>query len=259
MEANQQVFDEDAGSYTDMALMPAERTMLGRLARRLPDMDMLDLGVGTGRTGWTFAPLVRRYVGVDYSQRMIAAARKNLGDEVELTVGDARDLTGIAGEFDFVLFSFNGIDAVSPEDRLQVLDAVRSKLRPEGLFLFSTHSLGTLPFDTARPLSARLGGSSLYRLYAKLQSPLYARRIKRINSGLDLAAARDRGWAVVPTMAHNFRLRDYYVDPEFQVRQLREHGFEVEAVLDTAGVEVTLPHRSRDPWFDYLCRPLPTA
>jgi hypothetical protein len=54
-------------------------------------------------------------------------------------------------------------------------------------------------------------------------------------------------------MAHDFRIHDYYVDPEFQVRQLREHGFEVLAVYDTDGREVTLPHRSRDPWFDYLC------
>jgi SAM-dependent methyltransferase len=219
-------------------------------------MDMLDLGVGTGRTGWTFAPLVRRYVGLDYSPRMIEAARRNLGEKgVELMIGDAADLSAVQGEFDFVLFSFNGIDAVSPADRLRVLDGVRSKLRPDGRFLFSTHSLGTLPFDTRRPLSARFGDSRLYRLYAMIEAPRYAYRIRRINEGLDLEAARRRGWDVIPSMAHNFRIRDYYVDPEFQVGQLAEHGFEVEAVFDAGGVEVTLPHPGRDPWFDYLCKP----
>jgi SAM-dependent methyltransferase len=258
MEQNQRVFDDDVAVFTDMALMPAERAVLRRLAPRLQEIDMLDLGVGTGRTGWTFAPLVRRYVGVDYSPRMIEAAQERLGSEpnVELLVGDARDLTPIEGEFDFALFSFNGIDAVSPEDRLRVLDQVRAKLRPAGLFLFSAHSLGTLPFDTRRALSPRFAGSRAYRLYAWVNGIRYARQIRRINRGLDLDGARRRGWDLVVSTAHDFRICDYYVDPEFQVEQLREHGLEVVAVFDTAGVEVTLPHPGRDPWFDYLCAPI---
>jgi SAM-dependent methyltransferase len=261
METNQQVFDEDVAVFTDMALMPAERAVLRRLAPRIAELEMLDLGVGTGRVGWTFAPLVRRYVGVDYSPRMIAAAEQRLGGEpgVELVVGDARDLAPIEGRFDFVIFSFNGIDAVSPEDRLAVLDQVRAKLRPGGLFQFSTHNLGTLPFDTRRELSPRFAGSRAYRLYAWLNGIRYARNVRRVNRGLDLDAARARGWDLVHSQAHDFQVRDYYVDPEFQVRQLREHGLEVVAVYDAAGAAITLPHPSRDPWFDYLCAPLADA
>jgi SAM-dependent methyltransferase len=188
---------------------------------------------------------------------MIELARERIGadDGVELMVGDARDLSPVEGQFDFVLFSFNGIDAVSAADRLKVLDQVRAKLRPGGWFLFSTHSLGTLPFDPARPLSPRLSGIPLYRLYAAAAAPVYAYRIRRINDSLDLAAAKERGWAMIPSMAHDFKIHDHYIDPEFQVGQLRDHGFEVEAVFDSAGAEVTLPHPSRDPWFDFLCRP----
>ena len=40
---------------------------------------MLDIGVGAGRTGYTFAPLVQRYVGLDYSPQMVAWARRLLG------------------------------------------------------------------------------------------------------------------------------------------------------------------------------------
>lgn len=257
MESNQEVFDHDAAVFTDMALMPAERVVLRRLAPRLGQIDMLDLGVGTGRTGWTFAPLVRRYVGVDYSPRMIAAAEERLGGDprVELILGDARDLSAVDGAFDFVLFSFNGIDAVSPADRVRVLDEVRARLRPGGLFLFSTHSLGALPFDTRRSLSPRLAHIRAYRAYAWFKSIGYARRIRAINRRLDLAAARARGWDVVPSMSHGFRINDCYVDPDFQVRQLREHGFDVVAVYDPQGREVTLPNPSRDPWFDFLCAP----
>jgi len=261
MEPNQTVFDESVAIYTDMALMPAERAVLARLADRLPAIDMLDLGIGTGRTGWTFAPLVRSYVGLDYSPRMIEAARRRLGNDpnVELLAGDARDLSPITGEFDFILFSFNGIDAVSPEDRLRVLDQVRAKLRPGGFFLFSTHSLGTLPFDEKRELSPRFAGSRAYRAYAALKGIQYARRIRRVNGEIDLDAARKRGWAVIPAMGHDFRIHDYYVDPVFQVDQLREHGLEVVSVYDGEGTEVTLPHQSRDPWFDYLCQPIEPA
>ncbi|HEY0278571.1 MAG TPA: class I SAM-dependent methyltransferase [Solirubrobacterales bacterium] len=260
MESNQEVFDEDVAVFTDLAMFPAERAVLRRLAPRINQLDMLDLGVGTGRTSWTYAPLVRRYVGIDYSPRMIEAARERLRGEsnVELQVADARDLGTVEGEFDFILFSFNAIDAIDPEGRLVILDQVRGKLRPGGLFQFSTHSLGTLPFDTRKSLSPRFAGMRAYRFYAMVTGIRYAQRIRRINSGLDLAAARARGWDVVPTMAHDFRIRDYYVDPEFQVKQLREHGFEVVAIYDTEGREVTLPHSSRDPWFDYLCAPIDT-
>lgn len=255
MDSNQEVFDSVADSYVDLALMPPERQLLGRFRERLSELDMLDIGVGTGRTGWTFAPLVRRYVGIDYSPRMIAAARRLLGDDpsVELLVGDARDLGAVAGEFDLVLFSFNGIDASSPEDRLRILAQVRTVLRPGGHFLFSTHSLGTLPFETRRPLSPQLARLRAYRLYASLAGLRYAARIRRINRGLDLAAARRRGWAVVPSMSHGFRIHDYYVDPEFQLAQLRDAGFSVEAIFAPDGVEVSLPHAGREPWFDYLC------
>jgi SAM-dependent methyltransferase len=261
MESNQMVFDRDVAVFTDMSLMPAERAALRRLAPRIAAVEMLDIGVGTGRVGWTFAPLVRRYVGVDYSPRMIEAAKARLGGEpgVELTIGDARDLSPIEGDFDFIIFSFNGIDAVSPEDRVAVLDQIRAKLRPDGLFQFSAHSLGCLPFDTYRPISPRFAGSRTYRLYAWAAGVRYARNVRRVNAELDLRAARARGWDLVHSQAHGFRVRDYYVDPEFQVRQLREHGLEVIAVYDSAGAEVDLPHVSRDPWFDYLCAPIPAG
>ena len=238
--------------------MPAERRVLAMLAPRLADLEMLDLGVGAGRTGWTYAPLVRRYVGVDYSPRMIERARLLLGegDTVELIEADARDLRAVPGQFDFVLFSFNGIDAVGPEDRLLVLAEVRRLLRAGGHFQFSTHSIGALPLDLHAERPPRGGRSRLYDLYTAFADLAYARRIRRINARLDLAAARERGWVIVPERGH-FKIDDYYVDPSYQVRQLQDAGFEVEAIFDRAGREVTLPFDGDDAWLDYLCTPLP--
>lgn len=257
-ESNRQVFDGVADSYTDLTLMPAEQRVLDLLGPRLGAMAMLDLGVGAGRTGHTFAPLVARYVGVDFSPRMIERARRLLGgrDNVELVEGDARDLAGIEGPFDFVLFSFNGIDSVGHEDRLRVLAEVRRLLAPDGHFLFSSHSMGALPLTTKRRRSERYSGSRLYEAFARLRDVPYGRRVRRLNRQLDLDAGRRRGWIIVPGMGHDFQIHDYYVDPEQQLEQLRQSGFAVEAVYDVAGEQVALPHGGRDPWLDYLCRPV---
>jgi len=52
--------------------------------RPLQFADMLDLGCGTGLAGAAFRPLVRRLVGVDLSEKMVAAAQaKGLYDRLE--------------------------------------------------------------------------------------------------------------------------------------------------------------------------------
>ena len=250
------VFDEVTDAYVDLSLMPSEHRLLQRLGEHLHEMEMLDLGVGTGRTGYTFAPLVRRYVGLDASPRMLERARALLGadENVELIEGNARDLNAVEGAFDLVLFSFNGLDALGHEDRLLTLTEVRRVLRPGGYFLFSSHSLGALPLDTHMRRAPQFAGRRLYEIYAKLRELRYARRVRRLNRGLDIDAARTRGWTVVPEVGHGFRIDDHYVDPQHQVEQLRELGFEVEALYDEQGRTLGLPYRGRSPWIDYLCR-----
>jgi ubiquinone/menaquinone biosynthesis C-methylase UbiE len=257
-EANRRVFDSVADSYVDVALKPAERAVLARLGADLKEFEMLDLGVGAGRTGYTFAPLVRRYVGLDYSPQMLKRAGKLLGERagVELVLGNARDLPMAASSFDFVLFSFNGIDAVGHEDRLRILAEVHRVLKPDGRFLFSSHQLGTLPLPTKKARSERFKDSRAYELFARLRDVRYGRRIRAVNESLDLEAARRRGWTTVEGIGHDFQLTDYYVDPEYQVRQLREVGFEVISIYDTSGTEVGLPFRGKDPWLDYFCKPI---
>ncbi|MFN8216532.1 MAG: methyltransferase domain-containing protein [Solirubrobacterales bacterium] len=189
---------------------------------------------------------------------MLSRVRELIGDgeAVELIEADVRDLGAVRGPFDFILFSFNGIDAVGPEDRLRIFAEVRRLLRPSGRFQFSSHSIGALPLSLRRERPARWSGSRLYSAYARLADFRNLRHVRRINARIDLDAARERGWVIVPERGH-MQIDDYYVDPAYQVRQLREAGFGVEAILDRSGREVTLPHAGRDPWLDYLCVPLP--
>ena len=57
-------------------LFKAERTILGILKNKLKNMRMLDIGVGGGRTTYYFSPLVKEYLGIDYSEQMINACEK---------------------------------------------------------------------------------------------------------------------------------------------------------------------------------------
>jgi SAM-dependent methyltransferase len=256
VDPNQEVFDRSAAAYTDLALMPAERALLGRLRDDLSQLEMLDIGVGAGRTGYTFAPLVKRYVGIDYSPRMIDRARALLGENgrVELRVADARNLASVEGSFDFALFSYNGIDAVEHEDRLRILAEVRDKLKPGGLFFFSSHSLGALPLSERRRRGRHRSTRLPWQVAEFVLDLGYGWRARRSNRMLDLGAARQRGWAIVRDPAHGFSLDVYYIDPATQEAQLREIGLDPVAVIDEHGEEIDPAEGRRDAWLNYLCR-----
>ncbi len=146
--------------YRQLSLLqPAERTILERFRDRLPSLKMLDIGVGGGRTTQHFSPLAGEYTGIDYSPAMITACRQRFAGATRpmtLEVGDARRMAQFADDsFDFILFSFNGIDAVSHGDRLQILQEVRRVGKPGGYFCFSSHNLQGLgtAFDCKSKIS----------------------------------------------------------------------------------------------------------
>jgi SAM-dependent methyltransferase len=117
---------------------PGERAAFARVVDEARGRPVLDLGVGGGRTTALLAPTGPEYVGVDYTPEMVAISRRRF-PALRFEVCDARDLSRFpADHFQLVLFSYNGIDAVGPEGRRQVLAEVFRVLRPGGAFLFST-------------------------------------------------------------------------------------------------------------------------
>jgi ubiquinone/menaquinone biosynthesis C-methylase UbiE len=104
-------------------------------------MNVLDLGVGGGRTTAYLSRIASRYVGIDYSEAMVQACKKKFPHQ-DFCLADASDLSLFEDEsFDAVVFSFNGIDSVIPDEkRLRCLRECWRVLRPEGVFIFSAHN-----------------------------------------------------------------------------------------------------------------------
>jgi SAM-dependent methyltransferase len=238
---------------SDLALTPPERTLLQMFRGAWQDLDVLDLGVGAGRTAYTFAGLARRYVGIDFSPGMIEHARRLVGEDARTSfvVQDVRDLSPWHGQdFRFVLFSFNGIDAVDPADRRIVLSEVRQVIADDGVFAFSSHSLHALPFDTSlRRPSLRAPLSSTYRSIRRTFG------LARANRQLDLDRAWERGWTLVRDDAHDFSLVLCYVSPAHQLAELAEAGFPSCELLDMSGRRVDAGAPGRDPHLFYVARP----
>lgn len=192
-------------------LTPCERTLFDRYVPR--GGDVLDLGVGTGRTTPFLVAIARRYVGLDYVASMLEEARR-LHPDVDFIVGDATDLSLFtSASFDAVVFPFNGIDYLYPEAaRLRCLAEVRRVLRPRGVFVFSTHNplaLVARPKEGGAVRRLGVGGYMTLRRLARLVSTTAFRRgegyaVDPVHGGLVTHAATQRH-VISETAAAGFR------------------------------------------------------
>lgn len=222
-------------SAREEQLLAPEQTILDFLRPRLHRLRMLDLGVGAGRTAQHFAGLAARYVGVDYSPEMIRACRGRFRHRIPQATfleGDARRLDRFADRsFDFILFSFNGIDYADPEGRREILREVSRLCAEGGYFAFSSHNLNY--FRNLFSLSSPVFPNTLAsRLKKSLKYPV----IRLLNEPPGSLMQRD--WAVVNDGAACFRLRTYYVKPNHQLSQLEANGFSRFRIFGLDGREI---------------------
>jgi ubiquinone/menaquinone biosynthesis C-methylase UbiE len=222
---------------------PGEAAAFAHLEPDLTASRVLDLGVGTGRTTALLAPAARSYTGVDLAPGMIKLARER-HPGVDLRVADARDLRAFAdASFELVVFSFNGLDAVRPAERLVVLSGIRRVLAPGGRALVSSLNLRGPAFgetprtarSTSRPWRERSRSPRRYAgaLFHRAQSERFFRR------GIGEARTGD-GWAVWPLAAHDFRFMVHFTDLGPMVRLLQDAGLVPERAWASEGNELDL-------------------
>jgi SAM-dependent methyltransferase len=183
---------------------------------------------------------------------MVAACRAKYPG-VNFQEADARNLEALGrGKFDFIFFSFNGIDSIDGAGRAQVLREVYAALKPGGLFLFSGHNLRVPP---ERPWHLSLYSWSLNprTILYNLRTAWRSLRNYRRHAG---DQSRGEGYAIVVDSGHDFRLLHYYAEPAEQVRQLTGAGFVGIEVFDRQGDLAALdaPTLDKTPHVHYLAR-----
>jgi SAM-dependent methyltransferase len=240
--------------YTD----PGEQAAIERVREEVRGKPILDLGVGTGRTIRILSPLGSASRALDIQPQMVALCRaRHPGARVD--VGDAREHSDCpSNHFGLVYFSFNGIDAVSSQDRRRVLRAVRRVLAPRGIFLFSTLNLDG-PSFRERPWRVRLWRS---------RNPIrHAVNIGRWLMGVPLDIAnwmrirregeRGPGYAVAPLSAHHYGVLAHYTTLSRQLEELAQEGFSPEVpVFESCHGDRVSPEddTSKIDWFTILAR-----
>lgn len=195
-------------------LQAPEQALLDELGPDLGRMEMLDLGVGAGRTAWHFAPRVKSYLGLDYAKAMIERCRRDL-PAYQFVVGDASDL-GFAGDnsYDFVLFSYNGIDHLEPPARERALAEMKRVLRPGGIMVFSSHNANFLPTIVDR-FRFRLQSTPRETARSLKWAMMFILHNPTLRFRLPLSVG------VVNDGTHSFKSEGlYYIRPDLQVAAL---------------------------------------
>ncbi|MEM1370460.1 MAG: class I SAM-dependent methyltransferase [Cyanobacteria bacterium P01_H01_bin.15] len=243
------------GYYSQIRLIQgAEKQVIERLQAQLPQMRMLDMGVGGGRTTTCFAPLVKDYIGIDNSPPMIAACQQRFSDWLPLDcfrVVDARDLSPFAdNSFDFILFSYNGLDFVSHAERVQVLQEIQRVGKPGAYFCFSSHHLGGI--ERAFSFREQLSFNPI-SVYLKVS--MWG-LLRLFNHQLNYQDLMNSEHVIVRDESHNFRLDTYYIRPAAQIVQLTPGFRDVEVYSWRTGEQLDAQAQSQntDMWLYYLCQ-----
>jgi ubiquinone/menaquinone biosynthesis C-methylase UbiE len=244
---NRDIYEDQrtARHYGGMAgLSPAEGAALALVADVCRGTRILDLGVGGGRTTPYLLSMSSDYTGVDYADAMVRTCREKYPG-VRFELGDARELDQFDdASFDFVLFSFNGMDYVLHADRLRILSAVHRVLSGNGVFVFSSHNAA---FDRKRHYSPPL------RIMATLHDLIdgcLPRGRRRVDAD-DRVAYRyrmEKLWNV------GLRLRTYYIAAADQLTQLARHGFRCDAIISMDGSHLSGACDTVSPWIYYVAR-----
>jgi ubiquinone/menaquinone biosynthesis C-methylase UbiE len=225
-------------------LFPAEKVLFEKLSAKIENSKILDIGVGGGRTTKYLLPLSSDYTGVDYVPQFVERVKRKY-EGGNFLCADARSLKEFADEvFDFVLFSYNGIDTVSHEDRWKILKEIYRVLKKGGMFMFSSHNRDYRHFK---------------KPYWLIEPQFNAAFIKNVVSYVFFLPRHLRmkkhevfneKYAIINDSDHRFSLLLYYISISKQFEQLEKIGFFGFEAYNDKGEQVTTDTESF--WIYYL-------
>ncbi|UCH48703.1 MAG: class I SAM-dependent methyltransferase [Betaproteobacteria bacterium] len=158
-----------------------------------PDMEVLELGCGTGSTAIKHAPFVRHIRAVDISSKMIEIARARANGVANVTFEQAsvEDLEVEEGSVDAVL-TLSLLHLL--EDKESAIAKIRRLLKPGGIFVSSTACLGDTMkwFKIVAPIGQFLGLIPTVKLFTVQEL---------VNSLIDAGFKIDYQWQPGPGKA----------------------------------------------------------
>lgn len=230
------------------ALQPAEVRLLVDFRDDFDGRRVLDLGCGAGRTTAYLRLLTDALTGADYSPVMIEACRTRF-PEIRLAVADARDLAAFRdGEFETVLFSYNGLDSMSHADRLRALGAIRRVLAPGGLFAFSSHNRGYGSLVREPRMARARHPRRLWQAWRVHRRRLANRRRNHCHE------QETPEYAIWNDAAQDYALLNYYIALESQKQQLTRARFRFERAYGMDGRTCEPGDQAASCWITYAAR-----
>lgn len=270
---NHKKISEDYGrrDYLDKA----EIQIIEDLRDLLPKFNMLDMGVGGGRTTGYFLPIVNSYIGADYAPNMIAQCRKKYKNKKNFEVLDVRNMDKFSDNmFDFVLFSYNGIDSFGLKDRETALKEIKRVLRNYGYFSFSSHNINWEGlYDLFKPKSIylkliskynfsdaeRLAKNIFLKLVTFLKAMFISIRLIIRNKSLNIKSHIDRlkkdGFGSLIDNSLNGKASITYVSYKSQIAQLAKLGFINISAYSVNGIRTKdETELNKGGWIYYSCQ-----
>jgi SAM-dependent methyltransferase len=227
-------------------LFPAEEKVFERHRSLLAEAHVLDIGIGGGRTTRYLLDNCREYTGIDYSEELVKLSRMKFPG-ADISEKDARNLSAFDDNaFDFVVFSFNGIDYVDLDGRNDALREIHRVLTPGGVLFFSTHNKDHRTFRRVPWRSKENRLMANVKTFVKL-SPFFLTALR--NRRMDVVTD---DYAVINDFAHQYRLMTFYTSPVFLRTQLLSHQFADIAFYNKAGDEKD--DGELDDWIFVTCR-----
>jgi SAM-dependent methyltransferase len=218
--------------YKNYSLYEAEKVLFEKFNKNIENKEILD--IGTGRTSFFLLKKTKKYLGFDYSKKMIEKCKKNFPtNNKKFKVLDVCKMN-FNKKFDFIFFSYNGIDCIeSLNKRKECLKRINKHLKTNGVFLFSFHNLIAYKKNWKKPTLKRL----VFRLFYPWNFLIYLEIIKNFIKFKKKEVFK-KDYEIFMDGANFFSILNLYMKPKFQIEILKELGFSNIKIYSNEGMEI---------------------